>query len=144
MNNLSLLVSVFLVLFTSEFAIGQTWNTYNYDSLQFSIKSPELLIQKTTESVTDLGVQVVRSFGLKPKNKENLIYQVIVLQYPDDSFPLDSTDLKTSVLESLVNDTSNQEGSDLIYSQTTGLQGVKGIQWRIHSKGQIIMYRIMM
>ncbi len=139
MKNLKAFLVLTILSFTPFVSYSQNWRVNTFDSLQFVVSSPEPLIKKTKESLTEVGKQVVHSFGLKPKNKENLIYQVIVLQYPVGSFPKDSIDLKNSVLSSLIEDTVIDENSDLIYSESTGQQGIKGMQWRIHNRNQIVI-----
>ncbi len=116
---------------------GQEWIKMYHDSLQFSIKSPEALIEKENEAMTEVGNLTINSFGLLPKEGHNLLYQVMVMNYPYGALPLDSVELRTVMLYELVEQSASANEAEVVYKQEVEYFGLQGMQWRVHSGADI-------
>ena len=131
--------AILIIYFASFTSVsGQEWIEFRNDSIGFKIDSPMPLAFNKTSAMTDMGNLNVNAFGYVPTDsKENLVYQVIIIEYPEDSFPEDSLTFKADILKSLVNQSTEEPGSELVYKEETYSYGEDIIQWRIHSNNKI-------
>lgn len=133
---IQLFFTLALLLFSSQL-IAQEWEHVKYDTIGFSISSPDLLVQNEQEAITELGKMKVISFGLSPKNDDNLLYQLIVISYPEGSIDEDSLDFKNALLLDLVDQSVSESNGELIYTEEIELQSRMGVQWRVHSESNL-------
>ena len=135
MNRINRILFVFALVQLLNLTSGsaQDWVQMFHDSLRFSVISPEALIEKENEAMTEVGNMTVNSFGLLPEEGDNLIYQIIVLNYPYGSLPQDSVELRTVMLNELVQQSAAANEAEVIYQQEIQNFGLTGLQWRVHS-----------
>ena len=126
-----------LYLAISHFTYAQEWISMKHDTLHFTVQSPQQLIPKTNTAMTEVGNLIVNSFGLIPEKGNNLLFQVIVLNYPEGSFPQDSLDLRTVMLTELIQQSASANEAEVIYQQEIQSSGLIGVQWRVHSGTEI-------
>jgi hypothetical protein len=84
-------------------------------------------------AMTDFGNLQVVSFGIQaPKRDENFLYQIIVIPYPENTFPIDSAELKSIVVQEFIDASHLNDNSEKIYQTEIQQSGMNFEQWVIH------------
>lgn len=110
-----------------------SWEDFQVDSLNFTVKTPFPLDHKVNEAMTDFGLQKIISFGVRaPETHDNYLYQIMVIPYPDSTFHQDSTAFKNMVIQEFVNASHDNEIAEKIYQTSTSKRGQSFEQWVIH------------
>lgn len=127
-----------LLICGTTISYAQDWVNYTSDSLHFSVESPKNLVFKQNVAMTDIGNLAMYSFGYKPKEKaSNLLYQIIITQYPDQFMEDDTTGIKEYLIPSLIEESAELEGSELIYQDQIFRHSLPVYQWVIHNQGKV-------
>jgi hypothetical protein len=131
------LIGLFLSM--SLYLQGQEWIVLKNDSLHFSIESPGYLVAKENVAMTEVGNLKIKSFGLLPKQGDNLLYQLIIMNYPAGTLSQDSVELHQVMLNELVVQSASANEAIVIYKEEVFLSSLVGIQWRVHSGQEIVI-----
>lgn len=126
------------MLAAQDGAIGEDqrlWEKYTYFDAGFELKSPGELIERIDMVETDLGTLEFHRMFYQTADEsasDNLIYQLSWVQYPEDLFPPDSTDLIEAFFQETIAEATKTVRGYLAYSSAISLQGYPGYIWRIN------------
>jgi hypothetical protein len=128
------LMSVALMSF-SQFS---PWREFKNFEGKFRVIVPDgQMTEKVSKMKTDVGELNYHTFLNKPidKSPENVFYVVNYCDYPEGSFPPDSTDLILDFLNTTVESSAKAVGGTVTYSGDLDIKNSKGKIWRVQYNG---------
>jgi len=142
---------ILLFIFLSQIVTAQAgWEKYVSDmDASFSIEAPSKLISKFSNAETSLGEFPTMIYALEGNSDDlNKLYQINQIDYPEGSFPTDSTDLMKFYLSSAIDNTMYSLEGSLVYSNDLSHLGDAAKLFRISYndgkaivKGKCLIYR---
>jgi hypothetical protein len=122
----------FLILFHVK-AQTATWKEQVNLEGKFRINAPGDLVEKVSNMKTAIGESAYHAFVFKPTEQkpENVFYIVNYVDYPQGTFPADSTELITEFFKVTIENSVIGVKGKLLYESDILLGTHKGKIWRV-------------
>jgi hypothetical protein len=127
------MIKTALILLISFALYFTTWEEYiNYEG-RFRILTPGALTLKVDTVETAVGKIAYHTFYLQTMEKgaDNLFYMVSYCDYPENTFPTDSTALIEAFFQNTVEAAGESVKGNVMYASDFQLQDFPGKIWRI-------------
>lgn len=109
----------FIYLFTiNDIFCQENWVNYKFENdAGISILFPGQPVKKTKQLNTLIGMLPSNNYSYKPSGKNaNFLYSVNTVQYPEESFSIDSVEYNMEVISSMVHALSENLKCEIIYN----------------------------
>jgi len=109
-----------LVMFVMPMALNaqQDWIKFEAEGdMPFSIDVPAVMGMKSKTITTQVGDLTNTTYALERTKEEspNFLYMVSMIDYPEGTFPMDSTDLKETYLTESITSLANGVNGEVLY-----------------------------
>jgi len=109
-----------LVMFVMPMALNaqQDWIKFEAEGdMPFSIDVPAVMGMKSKTITTQVGDLTNTTYALARTKEEspNFLYMVSMIDYPEGTFPMDSTDLKETYLTESITSLANGVNGEVLY-----------------------------
>ena len=113
-----LFLSIFLLLGINLSNAQEGWVKHKSEgSLAFSVEAPGEMEKSSKTLKTAVGELNVLTYSYEGKDEDpNYLYLINMVQYPDDTFPSDSTELIVDYLDNAIESSAEKVNGELIYS----------------------------
>lgn len=110
------------------------WVKYADFNGGFSILAPQALEEKIDTISTDLGAIAYHTLFYAPNDEsaDNLVYMVSYCDYPESTFPKDSTELISNFFDATIEEAAASVNGKVVYSADIKINDFPGRIWRIH------------
>lgn len=135
-----LIILFSLVLSTSVWSQSTNWSnwvTFESRDGAFTMAAPSEPEYLVKEITTSIGAMELHSYMVAPQYDDqnpNLMYLIEYYDYPEGTFPEDSTALKLFFYEQTAQATSYEIGGALSYSSESSVDGIDGFLYRCQYK----------
>ncbi len=126
------------ILLPSLLITALTWKEFKSFEGKFRVLTPTGdMTEKVKKIKTGLGEVGYHTFMHRPeeKNPDCVFYVVNYCDYPQGTFPADSTDLINEFLDETVNESVKAVGGTLTYQSDIQILTNKGKIWRVQYNG---------
>lgn len=110
------------------------WVKYADYSGGFSILAPQGLEEKIDTISTNLGDIPYHTlfYASSDDGADNLVYMVSYCDYPENTFPRDSTELISNFFDATIEEAASSVNGKVVYSAEIKINDYPGRIWRIH------------
>jgi hypothetical protein len=108
---------ILLYTFNSSFA-QDNWTKFKTNGeLAFSVDVPGAMVKSTKSLKTALGELEALTYAYQGNEEDaNYLYLINIVQYPEETFPIDSTDLIEEFITNAVESSRDRVKGSLVYS----------------------------
>lgn len=134
-------LSIFYIL-SFLFAFGQ-WQVFTSEQGRFSILAPSSFQESQKTIHTELGEISYNTFYCsfeQDSTVSNFAYAISYCDYPEESIPKDSLDLRQMFFQNSIESAGENLGAQIIYKENIKHKGQDGMMARLeYAEGQAVM-----